>query len=61
MLMITNSLYSATSPFLWLSDVYTTNSILIKIFNAATTLFYVINTFFACLMIYINYYFYLDT
>lgn len=60
-LMLTDSLYSATSPFLWLSDVYSEDSVIDNLFSTATTLFYATNTFFACLMLYIIYYFYLDT
>ena len=59
-LMVTNSLYSITSPFIWLSSVYNKDSVLDDLFNAATSLFYATNTFFACLMLYVVHYFYLD-
>ena len=61
LLMISNSLYSATSPYLWLRDVYADNTDIENLFSAATTLFYATNTFCACLMLYVNYYFYLGT
>mmetsp|Transcript_11890 Transcript_11890/g.15141 ORF Transcript_11890/g.15141 Transcript_11890/m.15141 type:complete len:148 (+) Transcript_11890:567-1010(+) len=58
-LMLTDSIYSSTSPFLWLSDVYAENPAIEAAFNTSTTLFYATNTFFACLMLYVIYAFYL--
>ena len=60
LLMLTDSLYSVTVPILWLSDVYAEDTVIVHLFSSATTLFYATNTFFACLMLYIIYYFQLD-
>ena len=60
LLMLTDSVYSATSPFLWLSDVYAENPAIEKTFSTATTLFFATNTFFTCLMLYVIFVFYLE-
>lgn len=59
-LMLTDSIYSVITPFLWLGEVYSAKGVIIHLFNTATTLFFAINTFFACLMLYIIFFFYLD-
>ena len=59
-LMLTDSVYSATSPFLWLSDVYAENHAIEITFSTATTLFFATNTFFTCLMLYVIFVFYLE-
>ena len=54
-MMICNSVFSAMSPYLWLGDVFSKSSMLVTFFTVATTLFYAANTFFACLLFYVNY------
>jgi hypothetical protein len=56
-MMLTNSIFSALSPYLWLGEVFSTSNFLVEMYAAATTLFYFANTFFACLALYIIYHF----
>lgn len=56
-MMITDSVFSALSPYLWLGDVWSTSDTLIQLYSASQTLFYIANTFFACLVIWVLYHF----
>ena len=54
-MMVTNSVFSALSPYLWLGEVFTKSMPLVHFYSSTTTLFYIANTFFAILVIYIIY------
>ena len=54
-MMVTNSVFSALSPYLWLGEVFTKSMPLVHFYSTTTTLFYIANTFFAILVIYIIY------
>lgn len=54
-MMVTNSFFSALSPYLWLGEVFTKSMPLVHFYSATTTLFYIANTIFAILCIYIIY------
>ena len=56
-MMITNSVFSALSPYLWLGDVFSKNELMIQFYSAAQTLFYMTNTFFACLVLWVIHHF----
>lgn len=56
----TNSVFSAISPYLWLGDVYSRNNFFISCFFICTTIFYLANSFFACLLLYVIHKFGLD-
>ena len=56
-MMITNSVFSVLSPYLWLGEVFSKNDLLIKFYSASATLFYTANTFFACLVLWVLYHF----
>ena len=56
-MMVTNSVFSVLSPYLWLGDVFSKNDLLIKFYSASATLFYSANTFFACLVLWVLYHF----
>ena len=58
-MMITNSVFSALTPYLWYGEVFSKDGIL-QLYGISTTLFYLANTFFACLMLYVLYYFGLE-
>lgn len=57
---VTNSVFSAISPYLWLGDVYSKSNFFIQCFIISTTIFYLANTFFACLLLYVIHKFGLD-
>lgn len=57
---VTNSVFSAISPYLWLGDVYSRSNFFIECFMVSTTIFYLANTFFACLLLYVIHKFGLD-
>ena len=59
-MMVTNSVFCALSPYLWLGDVFATKGVTIKLYSITTTFFYIANTFFACLMLYVIFYFGID-
>jgi len=59
-MMVTNSCFSAISPYLWLGDVYARNQSLVNFYLASTTLFYLANTFFSILLLYVIHRFGLD-
>ena len=59
-LMVTNSFFSALSPYLWLGDVYEKSVVLAKFYAISTSLFYLANTFFAILLLYLNHRFAID-
>jgi len=52
-IMVTNSVFSALSPYLWLGEVYSKNKYIVIFYTGSTTVFYLTNTFFACLVLYI--------
>ena len=54
-MMVTNSVFSALSPYLWLGEVFTKSMPLVHFYSTTTTLFYIANTVFAILCIYIIY------
>jgi len=56
-MMITNSVFSALSSYLWLGDVWSKNATLVKLYSASATLFYTANTFFACLVLWVLHHF----
>ena len=59
-LMVTNSFFSAISPFLWLGEVQKKSLMFIKLYAATTSLFYLANTFFAILLLYVIHRFGID-
>ena len=59
-MMATDSIFSAISPYLWLGDVFVQSDLLVKFYAASTALFYIANTFFVCLLLYVVYYFGLE-
>ena len=59
-MMITDSVFSAMSPYLWLGDVFTKNKFMVDLYLVNSTFFYMANTFFACLILYLIYNFGLD-
>ena len=59
-MMATDSIFSAISPYLWLGDVFAESGTLVKLYAASTSLFYIANTFFVCLLLYLVYYFGLE-
>ena len=60
-MMLTDSFFSALSPYLWLGDVFVMSSLLVKFYAAFSALFYIANTFFVCLLLYVVYYFGLES
>ncbi len=54
-IMVTNSVFSAISPYLWLGEVYAKNRLIVVFYTGSTSVFYFTNTFFACLMLYCIY------
>ena len=56
-MMICDSIYSVISPYLWLGDVFEANMLVVYVNSICTSLFYMANTVFACLLIYLTYYF----
>ena len=56
-MMITDSIYSVISPYLWLGYVFEANMFIVITNSVCTSLFYLANTFFACLLIYLTHYF----
>ena len=59
-MMITDSVFSAVSPYFWLGDVFSKNSIMMDLYLASTTAFYIANTFFACLLLFVIHNFGID-
>lgn len=59
-MMVTDSFFSVISPYLWLSDVFVLSHTLVVVYTACTAIFYIANTFFVCLLLYVIYYFGLD-
>ena len=55
--MSTDSVFSAIGPYFWMGDVFVVNDTLGKLYAAATSLFYITNSFFVCLLLYVIYYF----
>ena len=55
-MMITNSVFGLLTPYLWLGEVFSKDGIR-ELYEASTILFYLANTFFACLMFYVLHYF----
>ena len=53
LLMFTDSVFSAISPFLWLGDVVTRSSSILHFYAFSNSMFYVLNTFFACLLLFL--------
>jgi len=60
-LMITDSVFSAVSPFLWLGDVYSESKGLVQTYSLSSTIFYLANTVFASLVLYLCYNFDFDS
>ena len=56
-MMVFDSVFSALSPYLWLGDVFVTNHSFVVIYMFSTSMFYIANTFFACLLIYVMHHF----
>ena len=56
-MMIFDSVFSALSPYLWLGDVFVKNDTFVIVYMFSTSMFYIANTFFACLMIYVMHHF----
>lgn len=54
-MMITNSFFSVISPYLWFGEVFSKSDLLVHLYFASTELFYIANTFFACLTLYVIY------
>lgn len=54
-LMVCDSFFSALSPFVWLSDVYSNNDGYVRLFAISSTIFYLMNTVFASLLLYAIY------
>ena len=59
-MMVTDSVFSAFSPYLWLGDVFAQDIRLVRFYTASTSLFYIANTFFVCLLLYVIHHFGLD-
>jgi len=59
-LMVTDSFFSALSPYLWLGDVYAKSEMLLNFYAISTSLFYLANTFFTILLLYLNHRFAID-
>lgn len=59
-MMITDTVFSALSPYLWLGDVFTKNQFVVNLYMVNSTFFYIANTFFACLIMYLIFNFGLD-
>ena len=55
--MFTDSIFSALGPYLWLGDVFVQNITLVRLYDGCTVLFYIANTFFVCLLLYVIHYF----
>ena len=56
-MMVTDSVFSAIGPYFWMGDVFVVDDTLGKLYGAATALFYITNSFFVCLLLYVIYYF----
>ena len=56
-MMIFDSVFSALSPYLWLGDVFVKNDTFVQVYMFSTSMFYIANTFFACLLIYVMHHF----
>ena len=56
-MMITDSVFSVISPYLWLGDVFVDTKWVVICYSISSTLFYLTNTLFACLLIYLTHYF----
>lgn len=59
-MMITDSVFSVLSPYLWLGDVFTKNQFVVNLYMVNSTFFYIANTFFACLIMYLIFNFGID-
>ena len=56
-MMVTDSVFSAIGPYFWMGDVFINNNLIGKLYAAATSLFYITNSCFVCLLLYVIYYF----
>ena len=56
-MMVTDSVFSAIGPYFWMGDVFVVDDTLGKLYGAATALFYITNSIFVCLLLYVIYYF----
>ena len=59
-MMATESIFSAISPYIWIGEVFVQSSVYVSFYAASSACFYIANTFFVCLLLYVVYYFGLE-